>query len=103
MKRDTVKKTAAAALAVLLGACREAPFPAAEDSPAVREGRELFCLSDTRTEAEETARQYGIELVSFHDGVAVFHCEGDAVSLIETGKKNGWKQLSLNTADTKVK
>ncbi len=103
MKRKLLKKTAAVALGVMLGACRKEPIPAAEDSPGVREGRELFCLSETRAEAEETAQLYGIELVEFHDGVAVFHYDGDVFSLIETGKKNGWKQLSPNTADTTVK
>ena len=103
MKKKLMRKTAVLALGVMLGACRKEVLPAAEDIPEVRDGRELFCLSNTREEAEETAGQYGIELVDYQDGVAVFHCEGDPASLIETGKKNGWKELSLNTADTTVK
>ena len=102
MKRKMMKKTAAAVLSLLLGSCTK-EIPASEDTVHVKEGRELFCLSETSDEAEETASLYGIELVDFSDGVAVFHYEGDAAALIETGKQNGWKQLSLNTDDTTVR
>jgi len=57
---------------------------------------ELVGMFDNEQLAREAAEIYGIELVSFDNGIAVFKCSSDPVGLIETGEKNGWPSLSLN-------
>lgn len=106
------KLTAAAgALLCVLGlaACSDsADKPATEPSVPVNHhntpspqqiapGRELMCLAKTREEAEAVAECYGIELVDFEHGVAVFHTEENPYEVIRRGKDNGWTLLSANT------
>ena len=62
----------------------------------VVKGRELICLADSREEAEEIAKSYGIELVHFSSGVASFHTDGDPADVIKRGKEQGLKELSIN-------
>ena len=57
---------------------------------------ELLCTTDTRESAEDIARQYGITLQSWSDGLAVFYTERDVQEVIEEGKRNGWPLLHLN-------
>ena len=59
-------------------------------------GAELCCPADSEEEASKIAADYGIELVSYSNGIAVFHTEDDPEKVIETGVKQGLKQLSLN-------
>ncbi len=59
-------------------------------------GSELTCLADSREEAEEIAKSYGIELVHFSSGVASFHTDGDPADVIKRGKEQGLKELSIN-------
>lgn len=59
-------------------------------------GRELMCLAKDQEEAEAVAECYGIELVDFQHGVAVFHTEEKPYDVIRRGKENGWKILSVN-------
>ena len=92
--------------ASLVCACARSARPAVsaappEDAPEddlepVAEGQELLCLAKSRGEAESIAKTYGITLVSFSDGVAVFHTEEDPRAVIRRGKENGWTELSLN-------
>ena len=63
----------------------------------VVKGRELICLADSREEAEEIAKSYGIELVEFSYGVASFHTDEDLQDVITRGKGKGLKELSINT------
>ncbi len=60
------------------------------------EGEELYCLTDSKEEAEEIADMYQIELVRYGDGVAVFHTQEDPRSVIEKGKANGFPKLAIN-------
>ena len=60
------------------------------------EGEELIALTDTREEAEALAVQYGIELVSWEQKIAVFHTEKDPFTVIEEGKRNDWPPLEIN-------
>lgn len=71
-------------------------FPAMVSYDDVVKGSELMCLAEDRDEAEKTAEQYGIELVDFSYGVATFHTDEDLNTVIRKGKKNGWKELSIN-------
>ena len=54
----------------------------------------------TSVETEEAARtiaeQYGIELVSFENGIALYHTEEDPFDVIARGQENGYPQLSVN-------
>ena len=66
------------------------------ENQKIAEGQELYCLSDSLEEAQRIAQDYGIELVSFGDGVAVFHTEDDPEEVIKLGKNKGYTELSLN-------
>ena len=57
---------------------------------------ELVGSFETEKEALKAADLYGIELVSFSYGIALFRCEGDPEALIKKGQLNGWPELSLN-------
>lgn len=61
---------------------------------------QLMALVETEDEAEVIAEQYGIELVSFADGVAAFRTEEDPHEVIARGEENGFTQLYLNYVRT---
>lgn len=84
------------AMLFMLFGCHDAgKLPQKEEK--IAEGRELFCLAKDQNEAEKIAADYGIELVSFGDGVAVFHTEDDPKEVIRYGQDNKLTLLSLNT------
>ena len=64
------------------------------------EGRELTASANSEEEARDIAEKYGIELVSYGLGVAVFHTDEDPSAVIERGKKQGLPVLSKNTRST---
>ena len=75
--------------------------PPAQSGPETTETGEpaepqLMALTDTRAEAEDIARQYGITLVSWQNGLALFSTEEDPEAVLRRGEKNGWPELSLN-------
>ncbi len=72
-----------------------APAPSVPETTETGEPQ-LMALTDTRAEAEDIARQYGITLVSWQDGLALFFTEEDPESVVLRGAKNGWPQLSVN-------
>ena len=55
-------------------------------------------MSETETEeaAREIAEQYGIEFISFENGIALYHTEEDPFEVIARGQENGYPQLSVN-------
>lgn len=57
---------------------------------------QLTALADTEEQAEGIAEQYGITLVSYDMGVAVYHTEEDPFEVINRGQENGYPELSLN-------
>ena len=57
---------------------------------------QLVGVFDDEEQAKECAKLYGIELISFNFGVALFQVEGDPKAIIEKGIANGWPELSLN-------
>ncbi len=57
---------------------------------------ELICLVQSEQEASELAELYSISLKSFTNGVAVFTTEEDLQTVIDRGKKKGWKELYKN-------
>ena len=56
----------------------------------------LMCEADTEEDAREIAEQYGIEFVSFENGIALYHTEEDPFEVIARGQQNDYPQLSVN-------
>ncbi|MBR6208160.1 MAG: hypothetical protein IKQ69_04105 [Oscillospiraceae bacterium] len=68
--------------------------PSAGEYP---EGRELFALAETEEAARAIAEEYGIELVEYRYGIAVFHTQEDPYAVVRRGAENGWTPLEVNT------
>lgn len=60
----------------------------------------LMAEAETEEEAQEIAKQYGIELISFENGFALYHTEEDPFEVIARGQENGYPQLSINFTRT---
>jgi len=90
--------------AVLIGCQKkteEIPIGSLDGSFAnYAEGQELLCLAESQEKAQEIAKMYGIELVSFNEGVATFHTEGDPNEVIKMGVEKGYPPLELNQVMT---
>ena len=56
----------------------------------------LLASVDTQEEAEAIAEQYGIRLVSYENGIAVYQTEEDPYDVIARGQENGYHELSVN-------
>ena len=56
----------------------------------------LMALVETEKEAQSIAEQYGIDLVSFENGLALYQTNEDPFEVIAKGEKNGYTQLSIN-------
>lgn len=61
---------------------------------------QLIALVETEEEAQNIAKQYGIEFVTFSDGVAVYKTEEDPAAVIARGEENGYSPLYLNMTRT---
>lgn len=61
---------------------------------------QLMALTDTEEQAQEIADLYGITLVSYEMGVAVYHTEEDPLEVIARGQDNGYPTLSPNFVQT---
>ena len=75
----------------------------AELNPAgelVSEEAPLRALVETQEEAERLAAQYGIELVSCEDGIALYQTEEDPYAVIARGEEYGYPPLSINYVRT---
>ena len=100
----TVSSDSASGIAPPSSSPEDAAFPGKRpsvepDASPVIEGQELYCLAENREEALAAAEEYGIELVRFAYGVAVFHAEGDLSALLQRGIENGWHEMALNRSD----
>lgn len=85
-------------LLLLFSACgRQTVESAAAPGDGVDPDGQLLCLVQDRSQAEEVAALYGIALVEFDEGVAVFYTEEDPGEVIGRGQANGWPELSLNS------
>ncbi len=60
------------------------------------EGRELIALISSEEQAQEVAKQYGIELVEVEAGVAVFTTDQPLDEVIRKGETEGYLPLSIN-------
>lgn len=59
---------------------------------------QLLGEAESREDAEELAKLYGITLVDYKNGLGRFHTEEDPREVIRRGKDNGWPELVLNRA-----
>ena len=98
-------------LAVLLCGCQKQSVPAPAkpeqtevssgmQTPLFPEGKELFSLAESEEEAERIAALYGVELVDFSFGVAVFHTEEDPIAVVRRGAGQDWPPMSVNRIET---
>lgn len=60
----------------------------------------LMSEAETEEAAREIAEQYGIEFISFENGLALYHTEDDPFEVIARGQENGFPQLSINFTRT---
>ena len=70
--------------------------PADETGVLYSEEAPLIAAAQTWEEAEEIGALYGITLVDFSHGVALYHTEEDPRDVIRRGQENGWPELTLN-------
>lgn len=73
---------------------------AGEGEPTMVAEDQLMAMTDTEEMAQEIADQYGIEMTSFENGIAVYHTEEDPFEVIARGQANGYAQLSINFVRT---
>lgn len=57
---------------------------------------QLMALAESEEEAKEIAELYGIELVSFAEGVAVYETTENPQDVINRGTENGYPQVYIN-------
>lgn len=60
----------------------------------------LMASVETEEEARTIAEQYGIELVTFENRIALYHTEENPFDVIARGQENGYPQLSINFVRT---
>ncbi len=93
------------AFSVFLCGCEKTPAVSFDELPSpvastpgigYIEGKELYALTAKEEEAKQIAETYGIVLVEFSHGVAVFHTADDPCDVIKKGQENGWPSLELN-------
>lgn len=58
---------------------------------------EFICLCNSRSDAEAIAKDYGITLKVFAEGVATFESDKDPDEIFAYGEKHKLPELSLNT------
>lgn len=61
---------------------------------------QLVGIVDTEEQAQEIAEQYGITLVSYEYGIAVYHTQENPLEVISRGQESGYPALSLNYVQT---
>lgn len=94
-------------LVICLCACRQdtapsrtpaftTPDPTAEPAGIIDEAAPLISRASSREEAQEVAQLYGITLLDFSHGAALYHTEEDPREVIRRGRENGWPELTLN-------
>lgn len=86
-----------ALLLLFCGCGKQQMEPESVSGPELADHGQLYCLAEDQVSAEEIAELYGISLIEFGDGVAIFSTEEDPNAVIEKGQANGWPVLSLNT------
>ena len=88
-------------LITLCGCRREVPLATRHESGSgagslYSEEAPLIGVAETREEAEEIAKLYGITLLDFSHNTALYHTDEDPRAVIRRGPENGWPELSLN-------
>ena len=87
-------------VALILCGCRrtEPPVILEKDTTeaSAEEGGELICLTDSPEEAARIAELYGISLIRYADGLALYQTDEDPQEVIRRGIEQGWPELSRN-------
>jgi flagellar basal body-associated protein FliL len=60
----------------------------------------LMATVDSEEEAENIAQLYGITLVSYENGLALYRTDENVFDVLARGQKNGYPQLSINGVRT---
>ena len=60
----------------------------------------LMAWAESRADADKIATLYEITLVTYTNKLALFDTDKNVDQLIQTGKKNGWPELSKNNKVT---
>ena len=63
---------------------------------SVSEEGQLMGFAESQEDAEALAELYGITLVEYQNGLALFHTDEDPKEVIRRGQEKGWQELSLN-------
>lgn len=71
------------------------------DSSIVEIAQEpLMATAESEEEAQNIADLYGITLVSFDNGIALYQTDKDIFEVIARGQENGYPELSINYVRT---
>ena len=70
--------------------------PSTQPSGTVNPRGQLIGKAKDNAEAAEIAELYGITLVDFGHGLALYYTEEDPEAVIARGEENGWPRLSLD-------
>lgn len=74
-------------------------MPPCDTVPATQESEwegELVAQADTLEQAQEIAGLYGIQLLHYEYGIAVYTTQEDPDAVIQRGMENGWPLLERN-------
>lgn len=71
-----------------------------ETVPIGQTGGRLLCQAESEEAALELARLYGIELLEFRHGLAVFTTEEDLQTVIRRGREQGLPELTPDGIST---
>ena len=71
-------------------------IPSTQPSGTVNPRGQLIGKAKDNAEAAEIAELYGITLVDFGHGLALYYTEEDPKAVIARGEENGWPALSMN-------
>ena len=70
--------------------------PSTQPSGTVNPRGQLMGKAESWDHAEEIAELYGISLVNYGNGLALYYTEEDPQAVIARGEENDWPKLSLN-------
>ncbi len=70
--------------------------PAPAEAGGISQRGQLMGPAEDEAQAQEIAELYGIALVDYAYGLALYYTDQDPKALIELGQENGWPPLSLN-------
>lgn len=82
-------------LLLILAGCSRETMPLEPRETEITGGR-LICAAETEEQAREIGELYGIELLDYQYGLALYFTEEDPNAVIKRGREQGWPELSLD-------